>query len=67
VGARRLFSSPVCTDRPQGPPILSLNRNWNSIPVVKRPELDVDHSPPSSDEVKNEWSYKFTPLYAFIT
>jgi hypothetical protein len=64
-GARRFFSSPVCTDRLQGPPILLLNRNWNSIPVVNRPELDVSRSPPSSSEVKNEWSYTFTPLYTF--
>jgi hypothetical protein len=26
-------------------------------PGVKRPECEADHSPPSSDEVKNEWSY----------
>jgi len=66
VGARRFFSSPLCTDRLQGPPTLLLNRNWNSIPVVNRPELDIVLSPPSSAEAKNEWSYTFTPLYAFI-
>jgi hypothetical protein len=66
VGARRFLSSAVCTERLQGPSILLLNRNWNSIPVVNRPELDVDLSPSSSAEVKNEWSYTFTLLYAFI-
>jgi hypothetical protein len=28
---------------------------------VKRPGLEADHSPPSSAEVKNAWSYTFTP------
>jgi hypothetical protein len=29
--------------------------------VVKRPGCEADHSPPSSAEVKNEWSYNSTP------
>jgi hypothetical protein len=29
---------------------------------VKRPDREVDHSPPSSAEVKNAWSYTSTPL-----
>jgi hypothetical protein len=33
---------------------------------VKRPGREADHSPPSSDEAKNEWSYASTPQYAFI-
>jgi hypothetical protein len=28
---------------------------------VKRPGIEADHSPPSSAEVKNEWSYTSTP------
>jgi hypothetical protein len=28
---------------------------------VKRPVREADHSPPSSDEVKNAWSYTSTP------
>jgi hypothetical protein len=28
---------------------------------VKRPELEADHSPPSTAEVKNAWSYTSTP------
>jgi hypothetical protein len=28
---------------------------------VKRPGREVDHSPPSSAEVKNAWSYTSTP------
>jgi hypothetical protein len=38
-----------------------------SIPGVKRPEREADHSPPSSTEVKNAWSYTSTPLYVFMT
>jgi len=28
---------------------------------VKRQEREVDHSPPTSDKVKNEWSYTLAP------
>jgi hypothetical protein len=27
---------------------------------------EADHSPPSSAEAKNAWSYTFTPQYAFM-
>jgi hypothetical protein len=30
-------------------------------PAVKRPGLDVDHSPPSGAEDKNQWSCTFAP------
>jgi hypothetical protein len=33
---------------------------------VKQPVCEPDHSPPSSAEVKNEWSYTSTPQYTFI-
>jgi hypothetical protein len=36
------------------------------IPGVKRPVSEADHSPPSSVEVKNEWSYTFVHFYIFI-
>jgi hypothetical protein len=32
-----------------------------SFPGVKRPGREADHSPPSIAEVKNAWSYTFTP------
>jgi hypothetical protein len=32
-----------------------------SLPGEKRPEREADHSPPSSAEVKNAWSYTSTP------
>ena len=31
-----------------------------------QPEIDVGYSPPSSVEVKNEWSFTSSPLLAFI-
>jgi hypothetical protein len=37
-----------------------------SFPGVKRPGREVDHSPPSSAEVKNTWSYISTPPYVFM-
>jgi hypothetical protein len=33
--------------------------------VVKRPGREADHSPPSSAEVRNAWSYTSTPQYVF--
>ena len=36
---------------------LLFNECWCSFLEVKRPEHELDHSPPSSAEVKNKWSY----------
>jgi hypothetical protein len=33
---------------------------------VKQPGREADHSPPSSAEVKNWWSYTSTPQYVFM-
>jgi hypothetical protein len=33
---------------------------------VKRPEREADHSPPSSAEVKNAWSYYFHSSNTFM-
>jgi hypothetical protein len=54
-----IFSSPLCPDQLWGSP----NRFflW-----VKRPGREADQSPPSSTEVKNEWSYNSTSPYVFI-
>jgi hypothetical protein len=35
-------------------------------PGLKRPERDAVHSPPSSADVKNVWSYTFTPSHSFM-
>jgi hypothetical protein len=32
-----------------------------SFPGIKLPGREADHSPPSSAEVKNAWSYTSTP------
>jgi len=34
---------------------------------VKRTDHEADHSPPSSAEVKNAWSYTSTSQYAFMS
>ena len=33
---------------------------------VKQPERDVDHAPPSSTEVKNEWSFMSAPCLCVL-
>jgi hypothetical protein len=33
---------------------------------AKRPRREADHSPPTSAEIKNAWSYIYTPKYAFM-
>jgi hypothetical protein len=35
-------------------------------PEVKRPGREVNHSPPTSAEVKKMWTYTSTPPYAFM-
>jgi hypothetical protein len=35
-------------------------------PGIKRPRREADHSPPSSAEFKNAWSYTSTHLYVFM-
>jgi hypothetical protein len=47
------------------PPSLQSNGTRNCFLGVKRPGREADHSPPSSAEVMNSWSYPFPP-YAFI-
>jgi hypothetical protein len=34
-------------------------------PVVKLPEREADHSPPTSAEVKKMWTYTSTVPYSF--
>jgi hypothetical protein len=40
--------------------------NLGSFPRVTLPGLEVNHSPLSTAEVKNEWSYTSASLYAFM-
>jgi hypothetical protein len=37
-----------------------------SFPAVKRSGREANHSPPSTAEVKNAWSYNSTPQYVFM-
>jgi hypothetical protein len=46
------------------PPIRWVPRGLS--PGVKGPEMEADHSPKSSAEVENAWSYTSTPQYAFM-
>jgi hypothetical protein len=56
-----ILPPPNCPDQLWGSPSLLLNWYQVYFPGEKRPEREVDHSPPSSAESKNEWSYNFTP------
>jgi hypothetical protein len=49
---------------PTQPPIQSVPGAFSL--GVKRPEREEDHSPPSSGELKNAWSYTSTPQYTFM-
>lgn len=58
---KRFFFSPKTPDHVWGPPILLISGSQCSFPVVKWPGPDVGHSPPPSAQVKNKWSYTYTP------
>jgi hypothetical protein len=55
---KKCFLSSKRLDRLWGPPNLIFNVIF---PGVKRPERQVDYSPPSSDEIRNEWSNMSAP------
>jgi len=44
-----------------GPPRILFNWYRGTFVTAKRLEREINHSPPSSGEVKNEWSYTSTP------
>jgi hypothetical protein len=59
---QRFFPQPPRPDRLWGPHRLLANvYKW-----VKRPGLEVNHTPPSSVEVKNTRSFTSTPPYVFM-
>jgi hypothetical protein len=59
-----LFTTASRTDLgPTQPPIQWVP--WALSLGVKRPKHEADHSPPSSAEVKNEWSYTSNPPIRF--
>jgi hypothetical protein len=53
---KRLFASPNRPNRLSGPPSLLFSGCRGFFPGgLKRPGREVDHSPPSSPKIKNEW------------
>jgi hypothetical protein len=61
-----IVSSPKSPYRLWSTPSFLFSGYRGPSPGLKRPGLDVNHSPLSRSEVKNEWSYASTSLYAFI-
>jgi hypothetical protein len=62
LAATRFVPSPKCPDRKLGPHSLIFNGYRGSFfPPLNGLVREVVHSPPLSAEVKNEWSYTFTP------
>jgi hypothetical protein len=59
--SRGIFSLPPLLDRLCDATSLAKGTGGSS-PGVNSPEREVDHSPPSSAEVMNAWSYTSTPL-----
>jgi hypothetical protein len=59
----RIFLFPTAVSTPilgtTQPPVQWVSRTLSV--EVKRPGREADHSPPSSAEVNNAWSYTFTP------
>jgi hypothetical protein len=58
-----LFTASRLALDPTQPPIHWIS--WAFFLEVKGPEREADHSPPSSVEVKNMWSYTASLPYAF--
>jgi len=60
-----LFSPQNRPDSIWGPISLTFNEYQSSFLRVERWRREVDHSPPSSAEIKNQWSYASTPPMCF--
>jgi hypothetical protein len=58
---QKSFTSPYRPDRLCDPPNVLIKWYRLSFPRVKRPCREVNHSPPTSAEFKNECSYTSTP------
>jgi hypothetical protein len=62
IGVLGLDSRRGRPERLWGPPSLLSNGYQEGLSLgAKRPGREADHSPPSSAEVKNAWSYTSTP------
>jgi hypothetical protein len=60
---KRFFSSPNYPHRLSSPPSPLINRVPSFFHGEKRPERDVEHSPPCSAVAKNEQNCTSTPRY----
>jgi hypothetical protein len=61
------FTSPPRPDQLWSPPSLLSSGLTGVLSLgVNRAGREADHSPPSSAEAKNAWSYTSTPEYAFM-
>jgi hypothetical protein len=60
-GRDKIFLLKKCPDRISGVKILLFSGYCWSSPRVKWLRRSGNHSPPSCDEVMNEWSYTYTP------
>jgi hypothetical protein len=58
----RIFISPYHSDRLWGPPSLPSNGYERTLPKIKRPGRETDHSSPYSAEAKKTLLYTLTTL-----
>jgi hypothetical protein len=58
---KRFFFSPKPTDYLWGSASILLNGQWSRLPEAKQPGNEVNHSPMSSAQVMNGWSYASFP------
>jgi len=64
-GDEIFFSFPKLPDMPWNPLCLQFRGFWVSSLGLNQPGRELNHSPPSSTEIKNEWSHTAIPLYVF--
>jgi hypothetical protein len=63
---KRFIVSPKCPDWSWDPPSQVFIGYLGYFAGVKQPECEVNHLPPSSAEVKNEWNYTTTTLICLL-
>jgi len=63
IGTRDFFLNPKRSNRLWAPPSLLFSGYYCHFIGIKWPGRDVNHSPTSCAEIKNEWSYTSTPIY----
>jgi hypothetical protein len=61
-----IFSPPIVQTGSGAHPASYTMGTGGSFPGIKRPGREVDHSTPTSAEVKKMWIYTSTPPYVFM-